>query len=115
VICVFIAVLVKIQLYNLLGTQILTLNSPMGVCPQGFRFLASCLPFTFKSKDESVPSKQERDNKSLLAESESEFYQWFVGFSDAESSFFIQPVLSSDGTKVSRFSFKFMIELHKDD
>jgi hypothetical protein len=69
---------------------------------------AYCLPFTFKSKDESseVPSKQERDNKSLLAELESEFYQWFVGFSDAESSFSIQPVLNSKKTKISRFSFK---------
>lgn len=87
----------------------------MEVCPQEFIFFASCLPFIFKSKDESVSSKQERDNKSLLVESESEFYQWFVGFSDAESSFFIQPVLNSNGTKISRFSFKFMIELHKDD
>ena len=78
----------------------------MEVCSQEFIFFASCLPFIFKSKDESVSSKQERDNKSLLVESESEFYQWFVGFSDAESSFFIQPVLNSNGTKISRFSFK---------
>ena len=42
------------------------------------------------------------------------FYQWFVGFSDAESSFFIQPVLNSKGV-VNRFSFKFGIELHIDD
>jgi hypothetical protein len=43
------------------------------------------------------------------------FYQWFVGFSDAESNFTIQPVYNKDRTRVSRFSFMFIIELHIDD
>ena len=28
----------------------------------------------------------------------SQFYKWFVGFSDAEASFFLQPVLNSENT-----------------
>lgn len=48
------------------------------------------------------------------SESLSEFYQWFVGFSDAEGSFWILPVLNlSNGIK--KITFVFSIELHKDD
>lgn len=53
-------------------------------------------------------------NKDDYTKNIENFYQWFVGFSDAESSFFIQPVLNSKGV-VNRFSFKFGIELHTDD
>lgn len=42
-----------------------------------------------------------------------EFYKWFVGFSDAESSFGIFPIFNQK--KVEGFSFKFTIGLHKDD
>lgn len=42
------------------------------------------------------------------------FYQWFVGFSDGESSFGIVPVYSESG-KVIKFSFRFAIVLHIDD
>ena len=52
---------------------------------------------------------------SKLDNSLTEFYQWFVGFSDAESSFSIHSILHSDGKRISRFSFIFCIELHKDD
>jgi len=53
-------------------------------------------------------------NKDDYTKNIENFFQWFVGFSDAESSFFIQPVLNSKGV-VNRFSFKFGIELHIDD
>lgn len=43
------------------------------------------------------------------------FYQWFVGFSDGESSFSIIPKLDKNGTKINRFSFRFTIKLHIDD
>ena len=42
------------------------------------------------------------------------FQQWFVGFSDAESSFIIHKVLDKNGN-ISKFSFMFTIELHIDD
>lgn len=42
------------------------------------------------------------------------FQQWFVGFSDAESSFLIHKVLDKKGD-ISKFSFIFAIELHIDD
>ena len=46
-----------------------------------------------------------------------EFYQWFVGFSDAESSFGIFPLFNSKTQKIEAFSFKFTIGgfAHKDD
>ncbi len=42
-----------------------------------------------------------------------EFYKWFVGFSDAEGMFNITQILNKG--KVECFSFRFKIELHKDD
>ena len=43
-----------------------------------------------------------------------EFYQWFVGFSDAESSFWIQVVLNSKNN-ISKITWVFSVELHIDD
>lgn len=43
------------------------------------------------------------------------FLQWFVGFSDAESNFCINPTLKKDKVTISSFSFMFKIALHKDD
>lgn len=42
------------------------------------------------------------------------FDSWFVGFSDAESSFSIVPKQDSKGN-INRFTFMFVIGLHKDD
>ena len=44
-----------------------------------------------------------------------EFYQWFVGFSDAESNFSIVPQYENTGNKINRFNFRFTIGLHIDD
>lgn len=46
---------------------------------------------------------------------EENFLQWFVGFSDAESNFIINPILKRDKVTISSFSFMFKIGLHKDD
>ena len=46
-------------------------------------------------------------------ESLSQFYQWFVGFSDAEGSFEISPINSKKG--IGKITFVFSIQLHKDD
>lgn len=43
------------------------------------------------------------------------FYQWFVGFSDAESNFSIVPKYDKNINKINRFNFRFTIALHKDD
>ena len=43
-----------------------------------------------------------------------DFYSWFVGFSDAESSFNIVPKQDSKGN-INRFTFMFVIGLHLDD
>lgn len=43
------------------------------------------------------------------------FYRWFAGFSDAEGSFTISPILNRKTNKIEVFSFKFTIGLHKDD
>ena len=43
-----------------------------------------------------------------------EFYKWFVGFADAESSFSIVPRTNVKGI-ISSFSFVFSIRLHIDD
>lgn len=58
----------------------------------------------------SAPSNQEVFQGSPGTEN---FYQWFVGFSDAESSFSIVP--KSVKGSINRFSFMFKIALHKDD
>uniref|UniRef100_UPI0023EFA8B8 homing endonuclease n=1 Tax=Leptographium wingfieldii TaxID=155675 RepID=UPI0023EFA8B8 len=42
------------------------------------------------------------------------FLQWFVGFTDAEGNFIINP-LKNTKLDISRFSFMFKITLHKDD
>ena len=62
--------------------------------------------------------KTEKDAPDFLSEeklggsSEKEnFLQWFVGFSDAESNFIINPILKKDKVTISSFSFMFKITL----
>lgn len=55
-------------------------------------------------------------NKDLLSESlDSNFLQWFVGFTDAEGNFIINRLLNKDKLTIASFSFMFKISLHKDD
>lgn len=51
-----------------------------------------------------------QDNKENL-----DFLNWFVGFSDAEANFFINPLLKKDKFTIYIFSFMFKITLHRDD
>lgn len=46
---------------------------------------------------------------------DSNFLEWFVGFSDAESCLIINRLLKKDNFTISKFSFMFKIALHKDD
>ena len=58
-------------------------------------------------------SRGELGQQIQLKNSLSQFYQWFVGFCDAESSFILQPVLYNN--TIRKITFMFSIELHIDD
>lgn len=60
----------------------------------------------------STQSFLEKDMRA--AQAKEDFYKWFVGFSDGESSFTILLYKNSQGTIISA-TFRFVIELHKDD
>ena len=45
----------------------------------------------------------------------SSFLEWFVGFTDAEGSFSINPTLTQNGSTLSKVGFMFKIALHIDD
>jgi hypothetical protein len=46
---------------------------------------------------------------------DSNFLEWFVGFTDAEGCFIINPFLKRNKLSILSFSFMFKITLHKDD
>ena len=46
---------------------------------------------------------------------DSKFLEWFVGFTDAEGCFIINPFLKKNELSISSFVFMFKITLHKDD
>lgn len=122
--CVFIsfiwyinAVLVKIQLYKVIfvyrfctseGWGLVHLNAESinryQVKNLSMRPVNPLIDFSSKSLG------AERATQSFV-----DFLQWFVGFSDAESNFFINPILKKDKVTISSFSFMFKIALHKDD
>nr|QDG01221.1 LAGLIDADG endonuclease [Scytalidium sp.] len=63
-----------------------------------------------------ISTMSNTDNVNLFYpfKSKMQLYQWFVGFSDAESNFIIHRILDKKGN-ISKFSFMFNIELHIDD
>jgi hypothetical protein len=76
-------------------------------------FQNSCLD-NLQKRDFSI--KNTFNTQSHYKNKEDEkFLQWFVGFSDAESSLIIIPSLKKDKVTISSFSFMFKIALHKDD
>lgn len=85
--------LVKAQLYK----KLLTYNS--------FASSSSLL-------HSSTEFKNEESRKEINKNTE-DFLQWFVGFSDAESNFIINPVFYKN--KITSYSFLFKIALHIDD
>jgi len=60
-----------------------------------------------------------RTNTHLVTHGNSQdldlFYQWFVGFSDAEACFKIKPRYRDGKKEIHSFSFEFEIHLHIDD
>lgn len=64
-----------------------------------------------------LPSRQKLNDNSFLHEErlDSKFLLWFVGFTDAEGNFMINPIINKDKSAISSFSFMFKIALHKDD
>lgn len=60
-------------------------------------------------------STQVRAGLSIGTISLEEFYQWFVGFSEAEGCFKIKPKYRTGKSSVHSFNFEFEIHLHIDD
>ena len=59
----------------------------------------------------TIPNKRHYSTSSL---DKIEFFEWFVGFCDAESNFSIVPHKDKLGL-IKKFTFVFKIGLHKDD
>ena len=107
-----IAVLVKIQLYKLNLTldyyymdHTTLLWLPLSITWSSRKYL-----LYFKNRYKKLVAK----NYSNIT-CPDKFYRWFVGFSDAEGSFVISPLLNNKTKNIERFSFKFTIGLHIDD
>ena len=65
---------------------------------------------------DSLPSRDANlDVSTLIITMDSDFLQWFMGFTDAEGSFVINRLLGKDKKTTSSFTFMFKIALHKDD
>ena len=64
----------------------------------------------------SLPLKDVNLNGTTLSSTlDSNFLQWFVGFTDAEGCFFIVPSPGKNKKITSSFAFMFKISLHRDD
>ena len=50
----------------------------------------------------------------MVNKEQDKFYEWFVGFSDAEAMFGLFPIFNNIN-QIESFSFRFIIGLHKDD
>lgn len=107
-----------------------------GTRPRGQKLKLTCLAFgaslrclCSSGRKSRVGSLNQKRSYSMLSDAEgyaalkegfhptaeSEFLQWFVGFTDAEGNFSINPLLSQDGLTISKVGFMFKIALHKDD
>lgn len=136
------AVLVWIQLYKLIFIQSLKVVNPLLYKAKGW-FFSSCIKTSlfpshksaglvyseggstaYKTissstqirKYTSLPLKDVNLNGTTLSSTlDSNFLQWFVGFTDAEGNFFIISNPGKNKKITSSFSFMFKISLHKDD
>jgi hypothetical protein len=95
-----------IRIIGVFGALILgvAINIYFLCASEGSEFLASCLCLSIL-----VPVASSGINIEKV-----QFIQWFVGFSDGESSFSIVPKKDDKG-KINRFTFMFSIGLHQDD
>jgi len=105
------AVLVETQLYKLNLTLDYNYTDPASLLS-----LPLCIT-RFSKRGLSNPKSLNKVVAKSYSDSpcDDRFYKWFVGFSDAEGSFTISPILNKETDKVEVFSFKFTIGLHKDD
>jgi len=115
------AVLVKIQLYSVISVNKFCsgggfMGNNLGMVHLNTKYQVRYLVNYFlqikKKRYFSIKSTPDT-TQSLFKEAN--FLKWFVGFSDAESSFSIVPSLNKDKVTVSSFYFMFKIALHKDD
>lgn len=95
--------------FLILSSWPLILSWPAPSAPVRVNNLAFRLGYSTHLTSLGVPSLS-----TITEESLSQFYQWFVGFSDAEASFWILPVLNSKNG-IRKITWVFSIELHKDD
>jgi len=81
------------------------------------RCLVNSIFFFYKKKNGyfSIKSTFNTQSHYKNKQDKENFLQWFVGFSDAESNFFINTSLKKDKVTISSFCFIFKIALHKDD
>ena len=93
------------------------------------KFVASALPTLSSNKRFYSTSFCENRQKSLNEQSSIDspyltltcgsatdnFLEWFVGFTDAEGCFIINPFYKKNKLSISSFVFMFKITLHKDD
>ena len=115
------AVLVKTQLYKVIFVNKYCsyggfICSNIGMAhlntyPTGGYLVTNILQKRYFSIKSTLNSQSHYKNP----EDRENFLQWFVGFSDAESNFTINPSLKKDKITVSSFCFMFKIGLHKDD
>ena len=115
------AVLVKIQLYMVIFVNKYSsggdfLCSYTGMAHLNTYFNNRCLVNSFLQKRYfSIKSTFNTQSHYKSKQDKENFLQWFVGFSDAESNFFIDSSLKKDKVTISSFCFIFKIALHKDD
>ena len=96
---------VRIPLYKMNSNLLLASSCQFNslVCP------TSILALKFKYSTEVCKQVYIIFDKYLC-----EFYKWFVGFTYAEESFWILPVLNTNKS-IEKITFVFSIELHKYD
>lgn len=99
------AVLVLIQLYKIFIQNFLISGYP----------LFNAYPLIFPIGASADKIKNYSSIRNIDHSMDSNFLQWFVGFTDAEGNFTINCIFSKDKLTISSFSFMFKITLHKDD
>lgn len=117
------AVLVLIQLYNIFIKNIMFFVISLGSTLfksknlNCFKTKSTKMRFNFLSTGRTYSTMSNNDmyseKNSPLADSN--FLEWFVGFTDAEGNFTISRLLKKDKLTISSFTFIFKITLHKDD
>ena len=104
------AVLVRIQLYKIIiKIKMVKRLSSLFVCKSQFNRHHSYNKLTHTTKIRRYSTHDSLNEKGSI---DSKFLEWFVGFTDAEGSFFINRFLK---LSISSFVFMFKITLHKDD